>query len=234
MTVSANSVKEFTRAEILRRALQKARLLHTSQNPSSTNPKVTQAGDYLEMKLADLQAEGGPIITTAELKTLTLTANVTPATAISLPSDTLDVQGTAMLVDSSGAETPVLPMGQEEWMLQTDKTVLGTPSRYYVHRSLAVTLYLWPGPDAAGTLRYRQVRLLRGNGDGNTTMDLQRHWTTYLVYAVAYELAGDAGIDVQYLRELKGERDRLRGRSLARNAPKGPTVMHMTNKGPWR
>jgi hypothetical protein len=234
VTVSTDSIKEFTRREILRRSLQKARLLHVSQTPSDTNPKVTQASDYLEMKLADLQAEGGPIVTTTELATIDVAGGTTPETAIALPAATLDVQGTAMLIDSSGVETPILPMGQEQWQRTPDKTVLGSPSRYYVHRLLAVSLYLWPGPPDDVTIRYRQVRLLRGDGDGATTMDLQRHWITYLVYAVAFELAMDNSIDLEYCRELKSERDRLRGRSLARNAPKGPVTMHVTNRGPWR
>lgn len=231
MTVAATTIKEFTRREILRRALQKARQLNAAQNPSETSPKVAMASDYLEMKLADLQAEGGPIITTTELKTLAITAGTTPETAIALPDDTFDVQGTAMLVNGSN-ETEVQPVGQEEWQREPNKTQLGVPVKYYAHRLLSVSLYLWPGPQNAATLRYRQVRLLRGNGDGQTTMDLQRHWTTYLVYAVAYEVASDSSVDIGYCRELRGERDRLRGRSLAANRPKQPVTMHSTHRGP--
>jgi hypothetical protein len=238
VTVPATYVKEFSRREILRGMLQKARLLNFRQNPSDTHPAVQRASDVLEMKLADLQAEG-VIITTAELATLSLTAGTLPTTAIALPSQTMDVTGTAMLLTSatSGAEIPVLPMGQEEYERLTDKTVLGTPSRYYVHRLIAVSLYLWPGVDAAAsgwTLRYRQVRLLHGAGDGASTMETQRHWTTYLIYGGAYELASDSGQSTEYCRELRAERDRLRGRSLAYNRARGPMQMHNTLRGPWR
>lgn len=239
MTVSADSVKEFTRREILRRSLQKARLLNAAQNPSETSPLVQQAADALEMKLADLQAEGTPA-TTAELKTLDLTANTLPTDPIALPDDTLDVQGTVMLNTGASAEIPVLPMGQEEWQRMTDKTAQGSgsaPSRFYVHRLLTVSLYVWPGVPASATgwfLRYRQVRLLRGAGTGTNTMDLQRHWTTYLVYAVAHELAVDNSQDVQYCGYLRSERDRLLKRSLAKPRQGAPTQMHVTNRGPWR
>jgi hypothetical protein len=238
MTVATTSTKEFSRREILRRALQKARLLNSAQNPSDTNPKVQAASDALEMKLADLQAEG-VIVTTAELATLSLTANTPPTTVIALPADTLDVQGTATLLTSTTAagEVPVFPMGQEEWERLTDKTVLGTPSRYYVHRLLSVSLYLWPGVSATAsgwTLRYRRARLLQGNGDGTTTMDLHRHWTTYLVYAVAHELAVDNSMPSDVVAMLRTERDRLRTRSLAYNRPRGPIQIHSTHRGPWR
>lgn len=237
MTVAATSIKEFTRREILRRALKKARLLHLAQNPSETSPIVQDASECLEMKLGDLQAEG-MLDETGELKTLALTAGTTPDTAIALPEETNDVRGTCtLLTGSGGAETPVLPMGQEEWQRLTDKTVLGMPTRYYVHRLLSVSLYLWPGVDAAAsgwTLRYRQIRLLKGNGDGATTMDLRRHWTTYLVYAVAHELATDNSQDVQYCGYLRSERDRLLGKSMAHARPKAPIQMHSTHRGPWR
>ena len=238
MTVSADSVREFTRREILRRALQTARLLNAHQNPSDTDPRVTQAADALEMSLGALQAEG-ILDETGELKTLSLTAGTLPTTDITLPSDTNDVRGTAMLLTSSTSdgEIPVLPMGHDEWLQITDKTMLGTPSRYYVHRLLSVTLRLWPGVDSAASgwsLRYRQIRLLKGTGTGGSTMDLRRHWTKYLVYATAFELAVSNHQDVAFCGFLRSERDRLLGKSLAHARPKGPIQIHSTHRGPWR
>lgn len=236
MTVSANSVKEFTRRELLRRALQKAGQLNAAQNPGDTDPRVGQAADALELVLSQLQSEG-VVISSIEWQTLSLTAGQATTTAYSLPAATLDVTGTAMLIQGDGAgELPVEPMGAEDWQRMTDKTSTGVPTRYYVHRLLSVQIYLWPGlaTDSSGwTLRYRQVRLLRGADAGGVTMDLARFWQLYLVYAVAHELAVDAGLPTERCAYLRAERDRLRKSAMGYNNPRGPIQMRAQHRGPW-
>lgn len=235
MTVSSDYVRDLTRREILRGALRTARLLNARQNPSDTHPLVVDAVEILERRLADLQAEG-MLDETGELKTLNLVAGTLPTTDIALPSETNDVRGTCMLITGNGSEQPVFPMSQEEWETQPNKEELGTPNKYYVHRLLAVTLRLHPGvsDDAVGwQLRYRQIRLLKGAGSGSNTMDLRRHWSTYLVYAVAHDLAVANSQDVAFCGYLRSERDRLRTRSLAHSRPKAPITMHLTYRKPW-
>ena len=90
------------------------------------------------------------------------------------------------------------------------------------------------GP-APGTQEKRaEIALPRAKGDGGSTMDLQRHWTSYLCYAVAHDLALGNGMDVQFCGYLRSERDRLRSRSFAANGPRQPVTMHMTTRRVWR
>lgn len=234
MTISANSSREFNRGTILRRALQKAGLMTAGQNPSDTDPKVQQAADALEMVLDALQ-DGNVIITSQDFLLLTLVAGQGTYT---LPVDTLDVIGTAMVIQSATAgELPVEPMGPDEWQRITDKTAVGVPRRYYVHKLMTPVLYLWPKVDTTAvgwTLRYRQERLLKDADSQNVTMDLRRSWTLYLVTAVAHQLAISAGMDIARCGYLRAEAKELKTAALGGNRARGPAQMHVQHRGPWR
>lgn len=235
MTVSANYSREFTRGEILRRALQKAGLLSAGQNPPPTDPKVGQAADFLELVLDALQ-DGNVIITTADFKVLDLVAG---SGTYTLPADTLDVLGTAMVIQSAtSGELPVEPMGADEWQRISDKTAEGVPRRYYVHKLMAVQLYLWPlvSSTASGwTLRYRQERLLRDADSQGVTMDLRRSWILYLVTEVAHQLSIANGMSVERLSYLRAESKELKKAALGGNRARGPAQMHVSHRGPqWR
>lgn len=234
MTASVNSLGEFTRGTILRRALRKAGLLATGQNPTDTDAKVDEAADALKMILASLQ-DGNVIITTQDFLSLALVAGQGTYT---LPTDTLDVIGTAMVVQSATAgELPVEPMGPDEWQRITDKTAVGVPRRYYVHKLMTPVLYLWPKVDTTAvgwTLRYRQERLLKDADTQGVTMDLRRSWTLYLVTAVAHQLAIAAGMDIQRCGYLRAEAKELKAAALGGNRARGPAQMHVQHRGPWR
>lgn len=231
MTVSASSTREFTRDEILRRAFQKAGLMSAYQSPRG--PVLLQGADFLEMILDELQAEG-LMVRTNILRTVTL---ATATDDYDLPADTLNVIGTAMVVHSSGGESPVQSMGQEQYQRLTNKDAAGTPTRYYCERTATVKLYLWPVPPATlnGTLlRYRAVRLFADADEGAATMSTERHWTRYLMTAVAHELAVANGIATERCGYLRS--DALAAKNLTKgySRPRGSSQIHVAHRGGYR
>lgn len=114
--------------------------------------------------------------------------------------------------DTTG-ETPVEPISRSRWQQLSTKSASGTPVYYYAHRRAdnvdsQIELRIWPQPDEDGTIRLQVHKFLAGNSDGNDTIDLDRHWNMYIIYALAYEIAEDSQMPEDKLGRLGRERDK--------------------------
>jgi len=187
MTVSANSVPDFQRDQILTAAIGICGLLTDGQAP--TADQIARAAMHFNVALEDLQSEG-LILTTAERTTLAL---VSGTAEYDLPADVIDVElgqndSAGTIFSAAGtAETIVKSMGRGEWMdIATKTSISGNPSRVYVEKQALTKLVFWPTPNSSTiSFRYTKVRLLKAGDTGAVTMDLRRSWTQYMMYATA-------------------------------------------------
>lgn len=122
------------------------------------------------------------------------TTNTTDGTASFSPaSDVLDLDEPVRYTRSgdTAASGFLTPMSRDEYMKLPDRTVEGIPRQYYVERTItALTVYLYPVPDATGdTVEYPVC--IRGADftSGADTPDFPVQWTSCLVYGLTMELA---------------------------------------------
>lgn len=237
MTVSASSSSEFQVDDLSRMAFLATGLLEAGKQPPAEDLAI--ARDFMNLELQALQAEG-VILRTVERASLTLgTPDLGTVSTYTLPSDTIDVRidpndQVGTIVDSTGNESLVVNMTRAEYMDLANKTasVTARPGRAYVEKLAAVTVTLWPAPDATSlTLKYARVRLLRDADTGGVTIDLARRWMKFIVYATAVHLGRAKSIQQSDLAELRAESERMKAVCLADDAPRGKVRFRLAHSG---
>lgn len=204
MTVSSTLVQEFDVDTLCKRAMQLAGLLDATQGTDSPNwtARSSMARDFLEAEIEHWQTLG---ILQRARDFYALDIDAADGT-YTLPSGTLDVFGVAMYkLDGEDTETPVEPQSQDEYQRITDKTTAGRPTSYYAHRGATIAFYLWPVPDAAGTLTLQRHKLLTTAREGSATLDLERHWNEAIMWSLAHKLAVASGLPIDRCRYMQGE-----------------------------
>lgn len=232
MTVNATSTRELTIDRLVYLAIQKAGMLPAGAPRSGTQWEnyASQARDFLEVEVDSLQAEG-TLSRAVELYDVTLIAGTA---AYALPNTTLGVVGDAMYAaPNSDSQTIVRAIDMERYQRISDKESQATPTLYWPQALGVVTLYVWPVPDAAGTLTIPRHRLLADNDDGTRTVDLERYWAKYLINAVAHEVAQANGIDPSKLGYIRSERERLLQRAKSQSASATPGQVVCTHTTAW-
>lgn len=225
----------FTVQGLISLAWQKARMLTFAQEP--TTLQQTKAREWLNVKLDSLQT----IARITRSVTFLSTTTVADQQAYVLSADVFDVINDGMFIASAGgAETPMRFMGRDEYLHISNKTAGGRPTRYYPERGATISVYPWPVPTTAGdTFKIQQVRWLQDVLTSSNTMDLERYFSEYLIYALAYEIGTSAGIDNEYMRDVLMQaqgadgRSGLLGKVMGYSRQRGPTQLHMNHRTPW-
>jgi hypothetical protein len=118
---------------------------------------------------------------------------------------------------SSDTRTPIYPMTRDEYMTVSDRTITGTPNRYYVERTLSggrtvLVAYFWPVPDTTSdTIEYAGAARAKDYDTGATTSDFPSSWTTALIYGLTAELGtpfGQPAISAQYRQMFDNEKEK--------------------------
>lgn len=127
-----------TVAEIIDEAFERARI-----DPATiTVYQQFSARRSLNALLTDW-SNRGLNLWTVEQRTLTLVAGTA---SYPLPAEVIDVLDAVLR--RSGKDTPMLPMGREEYLGLPDKTLRGRPDRYFTDRQAgAVVLKPWFVPE---------------------------------------------------------------------------------------
>lgn len=136
-------------------------------------------------------------------------------------------------IETTG-ETPVKPISRHRWNSLSSKVAESTPTLYYIHRNGPnLTLYLWPTPAQASKIRFQIHRIPGSNSTGSNTPDLQRHWDTYLVNALAYEFMSDAKLSIDERTIVRADRDvELEKLKAYETSNEGPDVLFV-HSTPW-
>lgn len=233
MTVSASSTRELDINRICKLALQAAGLLPAGAPMSGVQwEKLSgQARDFLEVELDALQAEG-VVARAVEFYDVTLVAGTT---TYALPGTTVSVIGDAMFLKTgeTSGETLVRSVDRTRYHELSDKVAQGTPTLMFVETHAVFTLYLWPVPSDAGTLRIQRQRLLADASDGTKTVDLERYWVKYMVMATAHMLALSNGIDPSKVGYLNSKAGQLLNVAKARSGNATPGQVEYTHSTGW-
>lgn len=238
MTVSANSLPDLQRDEIIQAALWLVGDLEASQ---AVPGKDAAMGMQLFRLLLDkLQAEGS-VLRTIERTTLTLVSGTSEYT---LASDTIDVEiaqngVVGMIIPSTGTgESPVMAMRADEWMQISNKTTVGParPTSVYVEKLASVSLVFYPPPGSeSASFRYRRVRLLKDVDTGSNTVDLPSRWTYALTMGLAALIARAKSADVQRVEMFDATFEAAKKEARREDVERGPTRLRIvhSNKN-WR
>lgn len=233
MAVNATSTREINIETLVRRSYQLAGLMNAAQGPDTPmwTDKASMAYDFLEVIVDALQGEG-PFAWDTTFYDVDIAASTKTYT---LPATTMDVVGSAQFVEDGGTGSTLVQMKtREEYSRITNKDSEGRPYIMYADRDSDFTLYLWPVPDAAGTLTIQRRRLLGDFNVGSKTVDLERVWVKYLWQDLAHHLkvaSGRPPNECGYLRDLAEKSKRV---AIGYSRQRPPTQMVISHRSGWR
>lgn len=110
---------------------------------------------------------------------------------------------------------------QDTWNRRSSKATEGTPNIYTYYpegpaasaNAARGTLKIWPLPDSNwttnGKIILRYIRPLQDVGTSTQHLDFPQEWQRAVVYALAYDIAPDYGLDLQSRMAIKADRDEL-------------------------
>jgi hypothetical protein len=110
---------------------------------------------------------------------------------LALPLDTINVL-TAVVRDPS--VSPLIDINMDrisraEYLNVPNKTTQARPAQFYVERTNAPKVYLYPAADKAYTLLYYRIRRIQDAGDYTNTTDINFRFLPCLVAGLAYYLS---------------------------------------------
>ncbi len=190
MTISASRINELNIQTIIQRAYQVTGLMNANETAGDPNwaAKFAMAADFLDVELKGLQANA--VISRHRIFHTVPVVAGTRTYTIAAASSILDFVGQGMFkVTGSDIETPVSPIDQDVYQSIPDKLSTGTPVSFYFQRGDTSIVYLWPVPTDSGTLTIVAHQLIADGTDQSKTVDLERHWTKYLIYQLAHWLS---------------------------------------------
>lgn len=195
MTANSDNTREFSIQQLLTMSLRTAGLINEMQGPGAPmwDAKMADAMNFLEMEMDSItevqtrHVDWYDLTTVADQGEYTVTGGV------------IDFTGMAMYQDatnSNAGETVLTPIMRDAYQRLSAKTSSGRPYLYYYHRVETPKLFLWPRPDTTDdTIRFQAQYLAGDNDDASKTVDMDRFWVKYLVYAVAHHLRVAASMD---------------------------------------
>lgn len=110
---------------------------------------------------------------------------------LALPVDTVNVL-TAVVRDPSASpiiDININRISRAEYLNVPDKTTEARPAQFYVERTNAPKVYLYPAADKAYTLLYYRIRRIQDAGDYTNTTDINFRFLPCLVAGLSYYLA---------------------------------------------
>lgn len=247
MTVASTSGRKLTIAQVALRAYQAAGLMSLQQGTSDATwpAKLAYAKDMLQVALNSMLAYGVQA-RVGGFSTIGVTAGDALAQVYKFPVDSnvLDVLTPAVWiadgedVDRASAEKLVEVTTRERWQRLGSKSATGQPALLYPHREFdTIQAWLWPIPDAAGTLRMNIHRKVADTTDENATLDVEDYWLEYLIAHTARKVGEASSVPTPTLDRLTMESQRLLDYSRAKASERGSSRIrhsHRTGFRTWR
>ncbi len=96
-----------------------------------------------------------------------------------------------MVVRRAGIDTPVFPMGRDEYLAIPDKTTEGLPNRYWLNRDATTpVITLWDVPEnSTDTIYYYRMRQLQDITASTETADAPARWQEAIAAGLAAKLS---------------------------------------------
>jgi len=152
-------------------------------------------------------ANRGLNLWTIEQRSVTMVASTAQ---YSLPADTINVLSAVIRTGTGTSQSDITidRISRAEYLHLPDKNTTARPSQFYVERSTAPLLFVYPSPDTSATytFRYYAVRRMNDVGTYANTADVSFRFIPALVAGLAYYLALKQAPDrVQLLKALYEE-----------------------------
>lgn len=156
-----------------------------------------------------------------------------PSTVFDLVEDGSYIDPTQDIAAATG-ETPVKQMDREAWQRMSTKAAESRPMMFWTKRdTFPVQAYVWPTPSEAGTIRFQCHRLLADVSPGTVTVDLERFWTSYLVWELAFHLASASSQDAGTCSMLASKAADAKSRAKLASNQSPPNRFYMTHTTSW-
>lgn len=243
MAVESTVGRKFTIDRLCMLAYQSVGLMSLEQGPGDASwpAKRVFAIDMLQILLNGVQAYGvqarlggfaDVTVSAAAVAAQTFKFDI-PTTVLTVQNDGKWIDA-AEDVDRASSETLVKAITRDQWHRIGSRSGTGTPTQMYVHRNADTQqAWLWPIPDAAGTLRLDVHRKLADVSDPNATVDVEDYWADYLIKALSGRLAEASALppDVVMTRTMAAEQALTYARGKAGEGV--ITTIHYTHRTPW-
>jgi len=226
--MAAESTSNFNpnRARVVQLALTKVGAI----GPGALNvaqdaaPLVAHANDTLSILLKSMDRDG-IMEWRAGRRTLTTTPSLGDYT---LPNDVYDIDEPGRYtVAGSTSATIVTSMSRHEYMSLGDRTLTGTPIRFWCENGLdangivQIVLHFYPLPATVDSFEYVAVTRARDVGVDTDTLDITQKWLRCLVWGLAAELAPDYGLPMDRVQFFQGKFDTEREACLEDDNERG-------------
>lgn len=228
MAVSSTSGRKFTIERICELAYKKAGLMSLQQGTSDQSwpAKLEYAKDMLQVGLNSMLAYGVQARLGGFSEITVSAGDVTAETyKLTVPEDVADIMTPAVWIadgedtERATTEKQVEVISREHWQRLASKSATGQPTLLYPHREFDILqAWLWPIPDAEGTLRLNVQRKLADTVESTATLDVEDYWMEYLLAFLARCVGEASSLPAQAVLALRGEEERLLGYSRAKSS----------------
>jgi len=228
MTVSSNRGTQVTVNQFVLDAWKLAGIVDV--DASESEPQLNGKMAFGRRKLGSILKREGAISSARLLdwEYVTLTANTQ---SYMLDAGIYIVVGDGSYIDPDETSTTapdeedvVTQLTMPEWQTLQSKSTTGTPDSMYPHRGgsgYAIELFLYPIPDAAGTLRLVVHREMAETDSGEQTLDVKGFYNEYLMHELAAQLCLASNGSAGKLRDLRSSaatmRREARGAAVPQN-----------------
>lgn len=108
-----------------------------------------------------------------------------------LPAGTVNVTSAVIrdLSQSPSTDISIDRISREEYLNVPDKTTQARPAQYYVQRSTATTVFLYPAADRTYDFVYYRIRRIQDAGVYTNTADVNFRFLPCLASGLAYQLS---------------------------------------------
>lgn len=238
MTIATTTGAELTVETLILRAYQMAGLMSSQQGvggPTWLN-SFTLGRDLLQTIINELATEG-VFARAVNIQYLTC---VSGQYVYTMPSDIFDLVGDGAYIDATQSLTaatgitPVKQIDREGFQRLATNDAQGRPVMFWVKRDVfPIQVYLWQTPTEAGSVRFQCHRLLADVSLGTVTVDLERYWTSYLIYALAAQLCDAHSQDEGKIGRLLAvaEQKKMKAKGAANQHPSN--FVYMDHKSNW-
>lgn len=243
MTIASTRTRELNINQLILHAARTATLLSYYQGTSGQEALLSFGRDCLDLILDTMEAEG----LRARAITFDTVTMVAGQSAYTLDDDTIDVVGHGMYIppdataaeialNQAGGEIPVVTLTRDQWQNNPAKDSTGRPLNMFCDRTTSPpVLRVWPTPTSSdlGTIRLQIHRLAADSSDGSKTVDMERFWGLYIIYALARELAVANALNANRVGYYAQTADMWLQKCKSYSAQKTATRMTLRHKTGW-
>lgn len=215
MTTSGVTEWSLTARDIITSAMRELTVLGIGREPRAT--ESDEAMRRLNAMLKTWQGEAN-LFRNAEVEVET-----TPdVAAVEMPADVRDVSAVRHVLSSTN-ERQLTSWNRAQYFSMPNRAAEGNPTVFYLDRQRDVaTLYLWPVPTTAQTLKVDYSRIADTLTDLGETLDIPEEWHETVILGLASRIGNMFGanrMDPAAFADIRGRAEMLYQRMLDRDRP---------------